>query len=44
MRGDVSRTLGDIFGLDVGVGTADDDGVGSIGEEGGEIEASAGEL
>lgn len=43
MRGDVSRLLGDIIGLDVGVGMADEVGVGGIGEQGGEIESDAGE-
>jgi len=48
IRGDVSRSLCDIVGLDVGVDMADEVGVGSIGEEGGEIEgeieSDAGEL
>jgi hypothetical protein len=44
IRGDVSRPLCDIVGLDVGVGMTDDVGVGSMGEEGGEIESDAGEL
>lgn len=44
IRGDVSRPLCDIVGLDVGVGMTDEVGVGSMGEEGGEIESDAGEL
>ena len=41
MRGDVSRPLCDIVGLDVGVGMTGEVGVGGIGEEGGEIESDA---
>lgn len=41
VRGGVPRPLCDIVGLDEGVGTTDEVGVGSIGEEGGEF---AGEL
>jgi hypothetical protein len=37
IRGDVSRSLCVIVGLDVGVGKADKVGVGSMGEEGGEL-------
>jgi hypothetical protein len=44
IRGDVSRPLCDIVGLDVGVGLTDEVGVRSAGEEGGEIELDAGEL
>jgi hypothetical protein len=43
MRGDVSRPLCDIVGLDVGVGVGmtGDVGVEGIGEERGEIESDA---
>jgi hypothetical protein len=44
IRGDVSRPLCDIVGLDLGVGATDEVGVGRVGEEGGEIESDAGEL
>lgn len=41
MRGDVSRPLCDIIGLDVGVSMTGEVGVGGMGEEGGEIESDA---
>ena len=44
IRGDFSRPLCDIVGLDVGVGMADEVGVGNIGEEGDEFESDAGGL
>ena len=49
MRGEVSRPLcdpagHDIVGLEVGVGMADEVGVGSIGEGGGETEVDVGGL
>lgn len=44
VRGEVSRPLCVIVGLDVGVGVTDEVGVGGIGEGGGDIEPDAGEL
>jgi len=44
IRGDDGAGYDEIVGLEAGVGMADDDGVGNIGEDEGEGEVDAGEL